>query len=361
MAHRLGLARRARGEHDQRRVGGGQVRGGRRGVRVQPLVAGLEHRPVEAGRAHGVGAVARRPSRARAPRRPSARAGRRAAAAAVQGRATAPIRKHASRAVHPLGPVADQGHDHVAAADPLGRKAPASRPARSASSPKRDLLPRAAGRYAPPARCGRVGRVDDVASRSSWPQPASTGSAEADRGDRNASRADRHATATNCVTLVTNRQEFWVASRTPATESASFAARRIRADARSGGPKVAQATGANLLNGGAQALSARARQLTPQADERAVPIRLRHTSRLPRLCARALALLAPAGAVGAGAVRRRRVRAAAAPGQEGQDRERHRHPAGRRPGPGQARHRGRQPDRPQALRLRRRPQALHAR
>src|SRR4051812_50172875 len=38
-----------------------------------------------------------------------------------------------------------------------------------------------------------------------------------------------------------------------------------------GDPEWCQATGANLLDGGAQALSARARQLTPQAYEREMP------------------------------------------------------------------------------------------
>ena len=113
--------------------------------------------------------------------------------------------------------------------------------------------------------------------------------------------------------------------------------------------------------GSAQALSARARQLTPQADERDCGSSRRDT----RSCARcwrasrlALPLPAGAGAQRRRAERRRRRTCRRRPPPRREDRQRRRDPADRAPRRGQGGHRGRQPDRRQALRLRRRPQAV---
>ena len=141
--------------------------------------------------------------------------------------------------------------------------------------------------------------------------------------------------------------------------------RRIRGSAERGNQRWLRPLGRTLsdVSGGAQALSARARQLTPQAFERECLHLHAHACCVPSLTLRMPdgSRHARAGRLRRGCLgrwRRRDVHAAAAPAGEGDARQRPPDRPGLGAGPRDARDRGRQPDRREALHLRRRPQAL---
>ena len=129
----LGLARRARGEHDQRRIVGVEVRRRRRLGVEQPLVGQREGRPLEAGRGHRLG-VALVHHTAAGPPAPAGPAGQPGAAARSRA---GPRRRSASRR-------------------PWRR--PIRAGCRSASSPRRPVPPRARPASRPAAPSDRPPR-----------------------------------------------------------------------------------------------------------------------------------------------------------------------------------------------------------
>ena len=148
--HRLRLARGAARERDQAGVCRRQL--DRRGGlgREQGLVGHEQHRDCICIRAHPrkrrlqLGAVALVGEDQRGLRHASRRRRSFARSCSVHGSTTAPMRKQAHIAMHPLGAVADQRHHHIA---PGRSRAPAAcRPdARCARSPRR-MSTRAASR-----------------------------------------------------------------------------------------------------------------------------------------------------------------------------------------------------------------------
>ena len=338
VADRLRLARGAGGEHDQRRIVGLEV-GRRRGRRVEEALVG-----------HAA---------ASSPAKPAARtvSALRSSATTARG-STASIRMRRSAGAQllgagqgdgadpqagdqredPLRPVADQGHHHVAATDAPGRER-AGQAGRSGRRPRRSAIPcaRRRGRSRPGA--SRSASAASTTSRAKFTCAAGV-----------LVQADLCAVcnAMGPTSLqVPQLKQFFRRVRESAGISASFAARRIRAERGAGEPRWRRATGANLhRTGGAQALSARARQLTPQAYERDVPRRLRHirSARALRVPSRSPSSRPAAASAQDGRRGGADVRAAAAARQAGEDRRRHRDPAGRRPARVKRRDRGRQPD-----------------
>ena len=136
VADRLGLARRARGEHDQRRAPRARTRSPAALVRRRALVRHGQDRPVEAGRGRRGRGRARRPRRRAARPSPCARAGRRAAAARCRA---APPRRAASRPASRRPTRAGCRPAVITTSPrptPRAASAPASRAERSATSPK---------------------------------------------------------------------------------------------------------------------------------------------------------------------------------------------------------------------------------